>query len=194
MDEKLTKKIQDWLNTPVAERDVIAGATLMLKLNRNQILYNNVIRRPDKLANKVEYELQKFLAMRLKGQTAETVAKLEKKVKAEILPIIEKEPAQFVGKRADHDRLSDGIKAVYVEQATLLHQMRDLHTKLRLKSTAEYKPCDRFQELDLLVEIAKKYTKNWEIYDTAVADAEPKVEKTTKKTAKPKKNGRKKSV
>lgn len=39
MDEKLTHKIQDYLDTPPSERDVVAGATLLLSLNRNKILF-----------------------------------------------------------------------------------------------------------------------------------------------------------
>ncbi len=158
---------------PSAERDMVAGATMMLQLNRNRILYQNVIRRPARFAEKVEYELKKFLAMRLNKVTTADVVRLEHKVQTEIVPVIERSfvqvadgTLQFVGKRADHDSLPDEIQAIYVEQATIAHQMRDLHAKLRLKSGPEYQPCDRYQDLDLLISTAKTYLANWEKYDT----------------------------
>ena len=43
MDEKLTLQIQEWLNTPTDDRNIAVGAELMLKLNRNRILYQNVM-------------------------------------------------------------------------------------------------------------------------------------------------------
>lgn len=197
MDEKLTAKIQEWLATPAEQRDMVAGATMMLQLNRNRILYQNAIRRPDKFADKVEYELNKFLAMRLANVTTNDVVKLEQKVQKEIVPMIERSfttaangELQFVGKRADHDSLPDEIQAIYVEQATIAHQMRDLHAKLRLKSGPEYLPCDRYQDLDLLVETAKTYLANWEKYDNYGKEAEvatAAATTTTKKKAKSKK-------
>ncbi len=158
---------------PVGERDMVAGATMMLQLNRNRILYQNAIRRPERFAEKVEYELQKFLAMRLAKVTTADVARLERTVQAEVVPVIERSfvasadgELQFVGKRADHDSLPDEIQAIYVEQATIAHRMRDLHAKLRLKSGPDYQPCDRYQDLDLLISTAKTYLANWEKYDT----------------------------
>lgn len=74
MDEKLTHKIQDYLDTPPSERDVVAGATLLLSLNRNKILFQNVIRKPEKFADKVEYELRKHLKIRLDGKTVSDIA------------------------------------------------------------------------------------------------------------------------
>ncbi len=208
MDNKLTAEIQQWLNTPADKRDIQAGALMMLKLNHNRILFQNAMRRPDKFASKIEYELNKFLKMRLNSITVEEVAELEKEVEAIVVPLIEKanfdengEP-QFEGKRADHDELPDEIKAIYVEQATIMHEMRDLHAKLRLKSTPEYKPCDRYQDVDLLKHTAKKYLANWETYDhydasaapiaeekNVVVDAEP--EKATKKGGKKAKSAKK---
>lgn len=76
MDEKLTHKIQDYLDTPPSERDVVAGATLLLSLNRNKILFQNVIRKPEKFADKVEYELRKHLKIRLDGKTVSDIARM----------------------------------------------------------------------------------------------------------------------
>ena len=80
LDNKLTQQIADWLNTPEADRDVRAGADLMLSLNRNRALYNSILRRPDKFMAKLVYELRKFLRMRLDAATAADAAKLEREV------------------------------------------------------------------------------------------------------------------
>ena len=46
MDDKFTEKIQQWLDTPSSERSIEEGAALLLKLNRNRILYSNIMRHP----------------------------------------------------------------------------------------------------------------------------------------------------
>lgn len=65
MDNKLTEKIQDYLNQSPAERNVVEGATMLLSLNRNRIFFQNVVRKPEKYADKVTYELNKYLTIRL---------------------------------------------------------------------------------------------------------------------------------
>lgn len=65
---KINAKIQAYLDTPPSERDVVAGATLLLSLNSNKILFQNVVRKPEKFADKVEYELRKHLKIRLDGK------------------------------------------------------------------------------------------------------------------------------
>ena len=172
-DEKFTKKLQEYLFTPEADRNIEAGALLLLQLNSNRILFQNIVRRPDKHRDKLFYELNKHLSIRASDTTVTQIIALEKKVAAEITPVVEeiikitdkKNVIKFEGKRVDHEELPDAIKAIYVEQATIAHQMRDLHAKLRLKSSSDFKPCDRFQELDLLVNLHKQYRSNWEIYD-----------------------------
>ena len=42
MDEKLTKDIQQWLDTPAEERDLEQGALYLLKLSRNAIMHRNI--------------------------------------------------------------------------------------------------------------------------------------------------------
>jgi hypothetical protein len=45
-------------------------------LNRNKILFQNVIRKPEKFADKVEYELRKHLKIRLDGKTVSDIARM----------------------------------------------------------------------------------------------------------------------
>ena len=54
IDEQLTKNMQSWLNTEPAERDLLKGAEMVLKLTRNRILFQNISRNPQKFASKRE--------------------------------------------------------------------------------------------------------------------------------------------
>lgn len=80
MDTKFTEQLQAYLATPREERNVAAGAEMMLQLNRNRILYANILRNPDKMAAKLEYELNKFLRIRLDGMTMHEVAVMNETV------------------------------------------------------------------------------------------------------------------
>lgn len=76
------------------------------------------------------------------------------------------------GKRADHDTLPVEIQALYAENATIMHQMRELHLKLRTLSTAE-STCpdsDRYPFLKEIIALDKRYHKNWQIYDNYSAE------------------------
>ena len=64
MDDKLTEKVQRWLDTPTSERAIEVGAMLLLQLNRNRILYANIVRHPSRFMGKLEYELRKHLKIR----------------------------------------------------------------------------------------------------------------------------------
>ncbi len=64
LDQQLTKDIAAWLNLSPEERDIEAGALLLLRINRNRFLYNNIVARPKALADKLEAELKKYLRIR----------------------------------------------------------------------------------------------------------------------------------
>ena len=80
LDNKLTEQIQKWLDTPQSERDIIGGATLLLQLNRNRAMYNTITRKPAREADRLEYELKKFLQIRLDEKTIADVKQMDKVV------------------------------------------------------------------------------------------------------------------
>ena len=88
------------------------------------------------------------------------------------------------GKRPDHDTLPDEIKALYVENLTLLHEMRELHMKLRSLSVenATCPDSERYPFLKELIAKDKQYHKNWETYDRYVADTTDEVPATNDST------------
>ena len=78
------------------------------------------------------------------------------------------EAEQFrAGKRADHDTLPAEIQALFVENADIMRKMRELHLQLRNLSTANATcpDSDRYPFLKELIELDKRYHRNWQAYD-----------------------------
>ena len=193
LDTYLTQALQDSLATPAAERDVAAGAELLLRLNRNRILYNNILRNPARLANKLEYELKKHLQIRLDGLTLQEVSEMNQKVipaAAATLPAAEpgkpepnggKPHALYHGKRPDHDQLPEEIRAIYDQGGELYQRIRDTYNTLMQMADAE--PCDRYEYLKILGDLDRRYREGWERYDHYTAPAVPTEAKQPETTA-----------
>lgn len=190
MDHKLTEKIQAYLQTEPAKRNVMEGATLLLSLNRNRILFQNVMRRPEKFADKVEYELKKHLKIRLDDKTLADVAAMDRVVipmaqetinrrldcvaeqaddidAPEELNVIVK----HAGKRPDHDELPDYIKQLWNDSAELWFKIKETFETLKTMEAAP--PCDRYEYLKMLDEADKQYRANMAKYDGFVLGGEP---------------------
>lgn len=167
MDNNLTLKIQEWLDTPVSERNIPAGAELLLKLNRNRILYHNIIHRGERMMGKLEYELKKYLRMRIDNKTVADVVRLEKEILPKVQKFVEEEEpankAEHAGKRADHDELPPEIQALWDENFEQYAKVKALFEEL--KAMANMEPCDRYEKLKLLDEAESKYRKNLADYD-----------------------------
>ena len=186
MDHELTKQIGAWLEQPASERDVQAGALFVLRLSNNRIMYNNFMRNPERSAKMIEYQLQKYYNFRIKDLTHQQVVDMQKQVEKIVktdhlnLPAPQSgaapEPVSSAapsveeirkGKRPDHDSLPAEIKALYVENLSILQRMRNTHAKLELLSV-ENVTCpdsERYPFLKELIELDKKYHENWSAYD-----------------------------
>lgn len=171
-DPILTSQISDWLNASPKQRSLEDGALLLLRLNANRIMYQQILR--NRLAEKLEYELQKHLNIRLHGLTRAEVAKVEKQV----MPRLKKELAngeEYRGRRADHDSLPDKVKALYEKNGTRWRQMHRLFETLKTMRDAQ--PCDRHELVHQLVQLDDAYRADWEKYDHwAPEDEEPEAE------------------
>ena len=200
MDHNFTKQIGEWLNKPENERDYTVGALYLLKLSGNKILYTNIVANLDRRHDVIEDELQKYYNFRVKELTHDEVEAMQKQVDAiveEQIPLAATtdDPKQHRGKRDDHEQLPDEIKALFVENLSLLQQMRELHLKLRSLSL-ENVTCpdsERYPFLKEIISLDKKLHSNWERYDhyiptapTATAEAKPKAASRKKSTAKKK--------
>jgi hypothetical protein len=179
MDENLTKKIQAYLEQEENKRDLKQGAELLLVLNGNRIMYQRIIRKPQTFAKKIEYELKKFLRIRLDHKTINDVVKMNRVVVPEAAEIIEEgepivdtdddipqEGEKAKGKREDHEQLPDEIKALWDESKSLWYNIKSLYNQLQQLEKAL--PCDRYEYLKQLDEADKKYRKNMALYDSYV--------------------------
>lgn len=188
MDQELTHSILDWLETPAGERDIPAGAELLLRLNRNRILYGNILRRPDRMAGKLEYELRKHLRLRLDRMTADSVVQMQRDVIPAVVqsleagmpepvngepdvidgaPVISTDvdtaPPLYRGRRADHDSLPPEIRELWVRNGDIYARIKQTYnTLLGMEKAA---PCDRYEHLKVLKELDDAYRANWARYD-----------------------------
>lgn len=194
MDQTLTRRLQEWLSAPASERDLRSGAEMLLRLSRNRILYQNILRRPQQMAAKLEYELRKHLRIRLDGLTIRQVVLMERTVlprARESLaagateppggpaptdgPAITTEADQPAplhrGKRADHDRLPPEVQALWDENGDVWFKLRQTFETLKRMEAA--RPCDRYEYLKILKELDDKYRANLAAYDSYAATAAP---------------------
>lgn len=189
IDNKFTERIQKWLSGEdhKSKDAVLEGAAILLKLNGNQILYNNIVKNPERpmWQEKLEYELNKFLKIRLDGYTRREVLQIEAKVMTEAAIILtEKEEAAAAhsavdagnildeptkGRRADHDSLPAEVQQLFDGNRSRYLKIRELHTKLRAMNKMQ--PCDRYEFLKQLEELEKDYRLNMQKYDEYKADA-----------------------
>ena len=168
-NSELIPKVKEWLDANPEERDLAAGALLVLQLTNNRIMYQNFMRRPKQYASRIEYELKKKYNFYLQQLTHEQVAEMGKQVeviaKEHNLP---NEHEEFKkGKRADHDALPVEIQALYAQNLSIMQQMRRCHTQLQLLSV-EHSTCpdsERYPFLKELIDLDKQYHANWEQYD-----------------------------
>lgn len=179
IDDKLTKEIQTFLDIdPKTDDDIIAGAGILLRINRNKALHQNICRKPQKLLSKLTYELQKHLRYRLDGLTLAEVRKQE----AEVLPVVAEAIAEGCpvtddeetdaestephrGRRADHDSLPDEIKALWTKNAERWKRMKEAFATCQELEMA----CDRYEYVKMLSETYKKYREDMNTYDSYVA-------------------------
>ena len=168
-NSELIPKVKEWLDANPDERDLAAGALLVLQLTNNRIMYQNFMRRPKQYASRIEYELKKKYQFYLQQLTHEQVTEMGKQVevisKEHNLP---NEHEEFKkGKRADHDALPVEIQALYAQNLSIMQQMRRLHMQLQLLSV-EHSTCpdsERYPFLKELIDLDKQYHANWQQYD-----------------------------
>lgn len=198
IDQKFTEELSTWLSTPRDERDVVAGAELLMRITGNRQFYATAIVRPHVVHDHVEYELQKHLAIRQEGHNVETLRNLERELLAECAEEFGEEEATAEpveapaaveeasdayavpgeapvvsstkrGRRADHDALPPAIQALYEDNATRYDQMRKVYQQLL--SMADAQPCDRKEHIFQLEKLVKAWADAWAAYDSYDATA-----------------------
>lgn len=172
LDERLTKDIQQWLNSPQEQRSLEQGAEMLLRLNRNRYMNAQILRRAN--FAKLEYELRKHLKIRLEGLTTREVALMEQNHLPRISAMLDAQPVidadadhnagNFSGRREDHDKLPEDIQALYERNGEIYFKMKQIFETL--KGMEDATPCDRHEYLLQLIELDKEYRENWNAYDT----------------------------
>lgn len=186
LDKEFTKAISVWLSTSREERDVVAGAELLLRLTGNRQFYATACVRPDVVHDHVEYELKKHLSIREAGHNTETLRALERGLLSEFQTMEESavvsvadestEDDAYVeraageaehvvrrGRRADHDELPEYIQQIVEDNSVRYEQMRVLYN--RLLSMQDAAPCDRKEDIFQLDKLHKEWGAAWKVYD-----------------------------
>lgn len=167
-----TAVIKQWLDAKPADRDIAAGALILLRLDGNRIRYDNALRNPQRYAEQIETELRAHYERRENAPSEEEKKRIReqaKKLLAEKTSLKSNNPAnEFkAGKRADHDSLPEDIRELYAENLELRHSMQQYHLQIRtlLKSKRECAPEDLRDLCQLMKKADQKYHDNWMKYD-----------------------------
>ncbi|KGF33880.1 hypothetical protein [Hoylesella buccalis] len=183
MDKTLTDKIVAWLNAPAhtEDADIMEGALMLLQLNRNRMLYMTISTNPKRFLKTVEYELKKFLPLRMKGKTCQDVRREADEFLSELRENgIDKEQSEGQdemfetddtddtvapvrnGKREDHDQLPQNIRDIWEANAARWKRIKEMYnTCLSIEN-----PCDLEENLKVLKETYYAYKADYARYDS----------------------------
>lgn len=189
MDKTLTDKIVAWLNAPAhtEDADIMEGALMLLQLNRNRMLYMTISTNPKRFLKTVEYELKKFLPLRMKGKTCQDVRREADEFLSELRENgIDKEQSEGQdetfetddtdetvapvrnGKREDHDQLPQNIRDIWEANAARWKRIKEMYnTCLSIEN-----PCDLEENLKVLKETYYAYKADYARYDSFTLENE----------------------
>ena len=159
IDDKLTTDMQGWLNTEPAERDLLKGAEMVLKLTRNRILFQNILKiRLDRKTIQDVVQMDKVLVPSVE-KTLETFKPTEISSDDDV----PQEAVIAKGKREDHDSLPEEIQQLWESNKDIYFRLKE--TFETLKTMRDALPCDRYEYLKQLEELDTKYRNNMNKYD-----------------------------
>ena len=186
IDPKFTEKIALWLQGDhKSDEKIKEGAMLLLQLNRDQSMYQRILRRPQHELKFLEYKLQRFLKLRNDGKTVSDVVKLDQEIIPHLQAIINAEPVPVEGQavllpveqpaeqnggnemyvrkgiRPDHDKLPENIQAIWPKNAERWKKIKEAFEAC--KNLTE--PCDRYEYLKVLKDTWYKYKEEMARYD-----------------------------
>jgi len=209
IDPRITAAMVAWLQEESHDEESIQkGAELLLRVNRNQGLYQRIMRNPLRSLSKLEYEIKKHVNIRQQGFSVDDIVKMEHEVlpgikfarercdlmieeqkidESEVLPHIEKPNDEHwteltypvKGKRPDHDRLPAEIQAIWPENA---ERWKKIKATFELCKQLD-QPCDRFEHVKMLKEAWYKYKERMAQYDDFVLKEKPEEKPEDKKVS-----------
>ncbi len=158
---------------------------LLLQLNRDQSMYQRILRRPQHELKFLEYKLQRFLKLRNDGKTVSDVVKLDQEIIPHLQAIINAEPVPVEGQavllpveqpaeqnggnemyvrkgiRPDHDKLPENIQAIWPKNAERWKKIKEAFEACKQLT----EPCDRYEYLKVLKDTWYKYKQEMTRYD-----------------------------
>ena len=176
IDEKFTREIQKFLLLEErTEKQIIEGAGLLLRINRNKAMHQQILRNPKRKEAKVVYELNKHLKYRLDGLTLAEVRRMDRKVTAQIDAMIAEGKPETdgdgadqcdtaqprLGKRADHDTLPPEIQGLWEINAERYKSIKEARATVETLDA----PCDRYEYLKFMNEAYAAYKRDMAKYD-----------------------------
>ena len=186
IDQKFTEEIARWLDGEhTSKQQIEAGAMLLLKLNRDNGMFQRIMRRPEREVKFLEYKLHRFLRLRQDGQTIRDVVNLDNEITPQLQAVIESEPVHGEGGaellpveqpaeqdggnemyirkgiRPDHDKLPAKIQAIWPANAERWKKIKEAFEACKQLT----EPCDRYEYLKVLKEIWYKYKEEMARYD-----------------------------
>ena len=180
LDPKFTEALVAWYHADHSSDEMIMkGAELLLRLNRNRVLYQQILRTPQRLLKKLEYEIKKHIDIRNDGFTLDDVKKMAAEVLPHIsaaaeveivdnsLPVVEDQngvtypQVKVIGKRPDHDSLPEEIKKLWEVNA---ERWKKIKAKFELCKTLDA-PCDLYEHVTVLKEAWYTYKRDMARYD-----------------------------
>jgi len=180
LDPKFTEALVAWYKGDhSSDESIRKGAELLLQVNRNRVLYQQIVRTPQRMVKKLEYEIKKHIDIRLDGYSLDDVKKMAAEVlphisaaadaemSADSLPFIEEQEGKVypevksLGKRPDHDKLPDDIKKIWDVNA---ERWKKIKATFELCKTLNA-PCDLYEHLKILKEAWYSYKKDMARYD-----------------------------
>ena len=170
--ENFNAVIRHWLDSHPDDRDYAEGAMILLRIDRNRIRYNTVIRNPKRYAAQIEADLRAIYEKRINAPTEEEKQKIRddaRQLLAQHDELKKNNPAsEFkAGKRGDHDSLPEYIQKIYSDNLELRRSMQQYHLQIRqlLKSKRDCAPEDLRDLCALIKKADVKYHDNWKAYD-----------------------------
>ena len=182
IDPKFTEQIARWLEGEHStQKQIEAGAQLLLSLNRDGAMYQRIMRRPQRELKFLEYKLRRFLHLRQDGKTIKDVIRLNDEIMPVLKTVTDKEPLpvegqavllpveepvgsdQYVRKgiRPDHDKLPASIQAIWPANAERWKKIKEAYETCKQLT----EPCDRYEYLKVLKDTWYKYKQEMARYD-----------------------------
>ena len=112
MDHQFTRQMQEWLNSKhESDDEIIKGANMLFRLNRDRFYHARATRQPQAYRTNIEYELNKFLKIRLDNMTIDEVRRMNEIVIPEAKTIIaEGEPENNGDNQGKSEKNGDSIE------------------------------------------------------------------------------------